>query len=90
MNKLIFLTIILCSSECFAKTYAVVENGKVTNIIEWDGTSAWAPSKDLSKTLVDVSAKNALVDAKGHSSADAVYIGDIHMGGSDFEKPEEP
>lgn len=33
-------------------TYAVVQNGVVTNLVEWDGASDWAPPNGA--TLVQV------------------------------------
>lgn len=87
MRTLIFLLTIF-PSIALAKVYAVIEDGKVTNMVIWDGQTEWAPSKDKSKTLVDVTAKNKdLGDDGKPGTADAIFMGDSYLGDGAFAKP---
>lgn len=86
--KTLIILLSLISSNAFAKVYAVVEGGKVTNMVEWNGSDAWEPSKDQSKTLVDVTSKNKDLGNDGKpGTAEAIFMGDNYVGDGKFEKP---
>lgn len=49
--------------------YAVVENGIVTNLVEWDGESEWTPPSGSTDVLVPT---NTFVDL-GYSYSNGVF-----------------
>lgn len=87
MKSLVIL-LALFPSIALAKVYVIVEGGRVTNVVEWDGQAEWAPSRDNAKTMVDVTAKNKVTETYPKPGApDAISMGDSYLGNNTFAKP---